>query len=247
MVVPCTGRCWAESRRYLPQLTGLEIGVFVTGAVINLLPSGESRQVSTLGAATARQLVEHLAHWPEAVLVFCDRTRAGVDYLVCGSGDLTGNTQFWFDMNGLETRTVREPTEADLEHALRVGMVAPHSRMEEAVSGIRPELAEGLLIHHFDAVQMPDAEPMSVLEVFDRGVDKWQGLLKVAVEHDIEPEAIAVIGDQINDLAMLRQAGCGIAMANAPDSVKQVARHVTRGNHEQGVAHAIERLMGGEW
>jgi hypothetical protein len=46
---------------------------------------------------------------------------------------------------------------------------------------------------------------------------------------------------------MIEQAGCGIAMANAVDTVKRVADRVTLACEEDGVAHAIDRLLSGAW
>jgi Cof subfamily protein (haloacid dehalogenase superfamily) len=59
-------------------------------------------------------------------------------------------------------------------------------------------------------------------------------------------EQIATIGDQVNDVPMLSIAGMGIAMGNASDEVKVVARHITRSNEEDGFAHAVESYILGE-
>jgi hypothetical protein len=97
-------------------------------------------------------------------------------------------------------------------------------------------------------VQQEDpAETICVPESFAAGVYKWRGLEWVADKHGIGPRQIAVIGDEINDLPMLEAAGLGIAMGNAIDSVKQAADHVTLDNEHNGVAHAIDRLLAGEW
>ena len=48
------------------------------------------------------------------------------------------------------------------------------------------------------------------------------------------------LGDQLNDLPMLRYAGLGVAMGNAPDTVKEAASFVTGSNREDGAAAAIE-------
>ena len=43
---------------------------------------------------------------------------------------------------------------------------------------------------------------VEVLEVFDPAVNKWEGILHVARHHDIEPEQIIAIGDDVNDVPM---------------------------------------------
>jgi len=43
---------------------------------------------------------------------------------------------------------------------------------------------------------------------------------------------------------MLDAVGHGVAMANAPASVKSAACAVTVSNHEEGVAEYIEKMLG---
>ena len=51
------------------------------------------------------------------------------------------------------------------------------------------------------------------------------------------------IGDSYNDIAMLKWAGIGVAVANAPQMVKAAADYVTASNDEDGVAEALEKWV----
>jgi hydroxymethylpyrimidine pyrophosphatase-like HAD family hydrolase len=55
------------------------------------------------------------------------------------------------------------------------------------------------------------------------------------------PENTRALGDSGNDESMLKMAGLGIAMGNAPDFIKAVADGVTESNANDGAAIAIER------
>ena len=57
-----------------------------------------------------------------------------------------------------------------------------------------------------------------------------------------EPETIA-IGDGENDISMLRWAGLGIAMANAPENVKAAADVIAPACDEDGAAWAMEKYL----
>lgn len=59
-------------------------------------------------------------------------------------------------------------------------------------------------------------------------------------------ENAMAFGDGLNDLTMVRDAGVGVAMANALSEVRAAARLVTLSNDEDGVAATIERLLSGE-
>ena len=49
-------------------------------------------------------------------------------------------------------------------------------------------------------------------------------------------------GDAENDVEMIRQAGLGIAMGNAYESVKEAADYVTNDAAENGIINALEHF-----
>nr|KAJ9631412.1 hypothetical protein H2204_008139 [Knufia peltigerae] len=81
------------------------------------------------------------------------------------------------------------------------------------------------------------------LEVFDHRAGKGPSLQKLAEHLGIDRANVMAIGDQENDLTMLQYAGTSVAMGNAIDAVKAVARFETATNSEDGVARAIERFV----
>ncbi len=81
------------------------------------------------------------------------------------------------------------------------------------------------------------------LDVTPPGCDKGTFVGAMAKRLGIAPEAIATIGDMVNDLPMLRASGLPIAMGNAPAEVHKEARHVTAGNDQDGFAAAIDFVL----
>ena len=51
------------------------------------------------------------------------------------------------------------------------------------------------------------------------------------------------IGDSNNDLEMITNSGIGVAVANAKESVKKMAKMITASNDDDGVALAIEHVL----
>ncbi len=82
--------------------------------------------------------------------------------------------------------------------------------------------------------------------MFDKRATKWNAIDWYLQQHGIDPSRVAAIGDQVNDLTMIHGAGMGIAMGNAIDAVKDRSCYVTASNHEDGVAVAIDCLLGGD-
>jgi uncharacterized protein (TIGR00369 family) len=81
------------------------------------------------------------------------------------------------------------------------------------------------------------------LEVVASGVDKGNTLAAVMEMFDVKTDEVMAFGDGVADVSMLQLAGMGIAMGNAPDSVKRCADHITLSNNEDGVAVAVENLI----
>ncbi|MDD7966319.1 HAD family hydrolase [Actinomycetospora lemnae] len=80
-----------------------------------------------------------------------------------------------------------------------------------------------------------------LLECAVRGVTKATGLAWAAAHHGVGAGEVVAFGDMPNDLAMLRWAGHGVAVANAHPDVLHVADEVTASNLDDGVASVLER------
>ena len=74
------------------------------------------------------------------------------------------------------------------------------------------------------------------LEITRKEATKGQALKFLSEKEGISAEEIVAIGDSYNDLDMLQFAGTGVAVANAPQEVKNAADVITRAAAEDGVA-----------
>ncbi|WP_061601698.1 Cof-type HAD-IIB family hydrolase [Streptococcus gordonii] len=81
------------------------------------------------------------------------------------------------------------------------------------------------------------------MEVTAKHVSKEQALHEIAQHYQVPLEEVMTVGDNFNDLPMLRLAGLGVAMGNAPETVKTEANAVTKSNNEHGVAEAIKEYV----
>lgn len=81
------------------------------------------------------------------------------------------------------------------------------------------------------------------LEINPVGVNKAAGLRSVCAMLDLRMEQVVAVGDSLNDMAMIREAGLGVAMGNAQQTLKDAADWVTDTNEEDGVAHVIQKYF----
>jgi Cof subfamily protein (haloacid dehalogenase superfamily) len=83
-------------------------------------------------------------------------------------------------------------------------------------------------------------------EVVDINVSKSRALALVAERLGIAQSEVCAIGDNLNDEDMVSWAGFGVAMGNAPQALKSIARYVTAPIDQAGVAQVIERFVLGK-
>lgn len=95
---------------------------------------------------------------------------------------------------------------------------------------------------YFENFTMMKSRPF-LLEILNKEVDKGKGLQALGNFLDIAPEEMMTLGDEANDLAMIKYAGLGVAMGNAIEQLKNEAQFVTKTNREDGVAYAIEKFV----
>jgi Cof subfamily protein (haloacid dehalogenase superfamily) len=85
------------------------------------------------------------------------------------------------------------------------------------------------------------------LELLPAGTDKGTALAKVAETFGIKQEEVLAIGDSLNDEAMIRWAGIGVAMANGDERIKNIASLVTKKtNDDDGIVEVIEKYVLGK-
>jgi Cof subfamily protein (haloacid dehalogenase superfamily) len=94
----------------------------------------------------------------------------------------------------------------------------------------------------YDKYSIVKSEPF-FLEIMPQGVSKGEALAHLAESLGIEQSETMSFGDQANDLTMIEWAGCGVAMGNAIDDLKNVAQYVTASNDDEGIAKALEALV----
>ncbi len=87
----------------------------------------------------------------------------------------------------------------------------------------------------------------TLFEILPKGVTKGIGLQKLSEYLGVEIDKTVAIGDFDNDVAMLKVAKLGVAVANASKSALEAADIVTVSNEEHAIADVIYGLKSGKY
>lgn len=90
------------------------------------------------------------------------------------------------------------------------------------------------------------ASHAALVEAASVRAGKGNGLIETCRVFGIEPEKTVAIGDELNDIEMIKAAGLGVAMGNAIDKAIEAADFVTDTNDNDGVAKVLRKIMSGE-
>ncbi len=80
------------------------------------------------------------------------------------------------------------------------------------------------------------------LEVMPKGISKASGAYAICRKLGIKKEDVYAFGDSGNDIGMIQEFQ-GVAMGNAMEEVKKVAKYVSKSCAECGVAYALEDIL----
>jgi len=108
----------------------------------------------------------------------------------------------------------------------------------EEIQRVEPVLKQAL--PHLSIQRSKD----EYLEITNSAATKAKAIQFMAQHLGISAEQVIAFGDNFNDLDMLQYAGLSVAMGNAPDAIKQVAKEVTATNNEDGIALVLNRVFG---
>ncbi|HYP44463.1 MAG TPA: HAD family hydrolase [Propionibacteriaceae bacterium] len=221
-VVLATGRAWHGTQPVFDEL-GLPPGPSVSsnGAVVVNYPPREIVSAVTFDPSQVIAKVEELA--PGTLIAV---EEVGVGYRLSGpfpGGDLTGEM------------VIEDVAQLSARPVTRVILRDPDSSVEQFI-----ELAARLGLHGVTYFVGYSAW----LDIGPECVTKAAALADVASTLGVAASDVLALGDGRNDIEMLRWAGRGVAIGDAPPEVQSVADHVTGRFADGGTAAELRRWFG---
>ena len=202
--------------------------------------SGETFYADRLPAVTAGKLIHYMDEFRSHAVLTFDRPAQGALVLE-RTDELHHSIARWIQHNSAYIQYVVPLEDALTEDPIQTMYCGSLSRMQTLQNRLKQAdfLGEITLMR-----TQYDARDLCILDILNRECSKGHALRRWASHHGIPREQIMAIGDNFNDLEMLEFAGLPVVMGNASEELKQNGWRVTASNAENGVAVALEQVLG---
>lgn len=238
-VVLATGRRYSRALPLVAPL-GLEVPLITaTGALVK-----DPRDHRTLYRAEFEpSLLRRMMHIVEQCgfdpVLYGDTFCQGFDFYIAGWQARTPELAEYLADNAASARVVAELFERPPLEVFAGFAMGTHAQMLELERTLHRLLGDRISTH---VLRSPKYAGF-FCELAPAGVNKWSAVRRLAEDWNIPVEAICAVGDDINDIPMIRGAGLGIAMGNALPEVKRAADRVAPTHDQDGLVEVVRWLV----
>jgi Cof subfamily protein (haloacid dehalogenase superfamily) len=238
-IVLVTGRRHTFALPIAKQL-GFDLWLISSNGAVTRSLRGETFHRDMMPAATCRQLCGAMQEFRgNTVLTFDKETKGAI--VLERLDELGASIRRWLEKNmefidfvvPIEQALVTDPVQAmfcgTMERMNRALAALEQSGMDGKVTVLRTEYPE---------------RDLSMIDVLNAGCSKGHALERWSKYRGYRREEVMAVGDNHNDVEMLEFAGHPVIMGNACEELRARGWRVTRGNHDCGVAAAVDFAFG---
>ena len=224
----------------MAQQLGFDLWLISSNGAVTRSIHGESFHRDLLPVETCRQLCGAMREFRGNTVITFDKESTGALVLE-RMDELTVSIQRWLEKNIQYIEFVVPIEDALVADPVQAMFCGPIARMREALSCLDASgLGEQITVSR---TEYP-LRDLSIVDVLNRNCSKGYAVERWARHRGIAREQVMAIGDNYNDVEMLAFAGLPFIMGNASEELKARGWAVTRSNDENGVAAAIEQVLG---
>lgn len=229
----CTGRMASSILPYARRLTPEGVAAAYQGAIIFDVKTGKRLRDARIPAEEAAEIAAFMqgddrhVHVYDGDIFYANREDKYLEIYerVCG-------------VTGIRVSQ-------DIAGVVREKNISPHKILVMCEASDRDTIYKAVR-ERFGERFYVTTSTENLVEVTMRGCDKGDALVFFAEWAGVPLKNTIAIGDNINDLPMIRRAGLGVAVSNGDAALRKEAGFVTRSCDEDGVGYVIRKYGLGE-
>lgn len=238
-IVLVTGRRHTFALPIAKQL-GFDLWLISSNGAVTRSLSGETFHRDMMPAQTCRKLCGAMQEFRgNTVLTFDQETKGAI--VLERMDELGVSIRRWLEKNMEYIEFVVPIEKALVTDPVQAMFCGTMVRMTVALRALEQAGMDGMVT--VLRTEYP-ARDLSMIDVLNAGCSKGHALERWAAYRGYRREEVMAVGDNHNDVEMLEFAGHPVIMGNACEELRARGWRVTRGNHECGVAAAVELALG---
>jgi Cof subfamily protein (haloacid dehalogenase superfamily) len=238
-LVVVTGRSYPFALQAVEALPDPLTLIAYNGAVARVRGGG-TLAVRHLAPDTARRVLEATRPWRASTLMQFDRDGAGQTVFDRLSWEPPNRRGYYERIRHLVRAVDDLETALDEDPPVQVAFNGGTREMSEVVAAIGTVDAQHAMAVSVTSYPRRD---FTLVDVNAAGATKGPALADIARHLGVARHEVFAIGDNHNDVDMLRWAGTAVVMGNAEPEVLALGLPVTAPNSEAGVAQALRRYV----
>jgi Cof subfamily protein (haloacid dehalogenase superfamily) len=239
-VVVVTGRRHTFALPIVQQL-GFDIWIISSNGAITRSLAGASFHRDMLPAETCRRLCGAMREFRGNTVLTFDTDAKGAIVLE-RMNELNESIQRWLEKNLEYIDFVIPIEDALVSDPVQAMFCGPIARMQKALAALAASgLGQDITVLRTEYA----VRDLSIVDVLNQGCSKGHALQRWANFRGVPREQVMAIGDNYNDIEMLAFAGRPFIMGNEAPELRRDGWSVTLPNDQNGVAAAIEQVLGG--
>jgi len=224
-----TGRCLPELTIFENQLANVRYFICISGALIYDNQTKQILSSSQIPKEIAFQLFNRVKNEDLMINYFCQESVIEKDKIERMADFQMGIYQDIFKKVTHQVDNIFEHYKQALEPLFKINL---YSKTPEQREILLPKINDIDLTFAYSEV--------TSIECSAKGVSKASGLKLLCEKLNIPMEKTIAVGDADNDIEILKAAGLSIAMGNANEKVRNLAKVIVNDNDHGGCVQAIQ-------
>jgi Cof subfamily protein (haloacid dehalogenase superfamily) len=238
-IVLVTGRRHTFALPIAKQL-GFDLWLISSNGAVTRSLSGETFHRDMMPAETCRRLCGAMQQFRGNTVLTFDRETKGAIVLE-RMDELGASIRRWLEKNMEYIEFVVPIEKALVTNPVQAMFCGTMVRMNTALTALEQAGMDGMVT--VLRTEYPERD-LSMIDVLNAGCSKGHALERWAAYRGYRREEVMAVGDNHNDVEMLEFAGHPVIMGNACEELRTRGWQVTGGNHECGLAAAVELALG---